>query len=104
MKIIDSYVGITPKLSGTGNIKYRLWVDDTGGLFIQIIENDASGTYSKFAFSVSQYQSQRDSANKLGQLDGYAVEDNQQTTIDDNNNGAFLKAALTHLLGKKVTR
>lgn len=98
MKKIESYVGTAQKVSGTGEIKYTLWVNNQGDLFIQLIDNDESGTYSQNAFSVSQYQSSRSSDRKLGKLEGYNINTDAKSSVDDNNNGAFLKAALIHLL------
>lgn len=98
MKRIDSFVGIAPKLVGDGNIQYCLWVDKQGKLFVQLEHNDKSGTFSKLLFSVSMYESMRKSPNSLGDMQGYDIESKTYKSSQDNNNGAFLKAVLNHLL------
>ena len=98
MKKIEDCDFIAPKLSKTGSIKYRLWLDASGLLYVQIIENDASGTFSKYLFSVSKYQAERNSTKPLGSLEVYNTETEMNEIVDDNNNGAFLKAILVHLL------
>jgi hypothetical protein len=98
MKKIESCVCSAPKLSGTGNIKYCLWVEIAGNLYVQIIENEASGTFSKLLFSVSKYQSERTSTKTLGKLEAYNLESEKFEDVEDNNNGAFLKAVLINLL------
>lgn len=98
MKRIEPCVFSAPKLSGTGDIKYCLWVDNAGGLYVQIIENKASGTFSKHLFSVAKYQSLRASTIALGKLEAYSLERNKLEEVEDNNNGAFLKAVLKNLL------
>jgi len=100
MKKIVSYIGVAPKLSGIGSIEYCLWIDEQGRLYVQFVKNEASGTFSNFAFSVSKYESLRDSEKPLNQLEGHDVESGVCKMTDDNNNGAFLKAALRHLLDK----
>lgn len=98
MKKIDSFVGIAPKLVGEGNIQYCLWVDKQGKLYAQLEHNDKSGTFSKLLFSVSTYESVRNSSNSLGDMTGYDIESHAYKLSQDNNNGAFLKAVLNHLL------
>lgn len=98
MKKIESYIGVAQKVSGTGEIKYSLWVNKSGSLFIQLIDNDASGTFSNHVFSIQQYESIRHSIEKFVNLEAYDVKNGKKIKADDNNNGAFLKAALIHLL------
>jgi len=98
MKKIDKCEISAPKLSETGNIKYCLWIDITGNLYVQMIENQASGTFSKYLFSVSKYESERTSSKALGSMEAYNIENNAIENVDNNNNGAFLKAVLIHLL------
>jgi len=100
MKRVGSYVGIAPKILGEGNIRYCLWVDKQGDLYVQLEHNDNSGTFSALLFPVSKYQSMRYSTNALGELQGYDIESKAFKLSQDNNNGAFLKAALRHLLPK----
>ena len=98
MKRIENCVISAPKLSKTGSIKYCLWVDEIGSLYVQMIENEDSGTFSNHLFSVSKYQSERRSTKALGSLEAFNIGNNTFEKVDDNNNGAFLKAVLIHLL------
>jgi len=98
MKKIGTETHNAPKLSGTGDIKYLLWIDAVGGVYIQIVGNDASGTFSKYLFSVSKYQSERANTKALGNLEAYNIERKEAEIVEDNNNGAFLKAILRSLL------
>lgn len=95
---IDNYVASAPKLSKAGSIKYCLWVDEKGSLYVQLIENEESGTFSNHLFSVSNYQSKRKIKKALGHLEAFNVESKKIERLGDNNNGAFLKAVLLHLL------
>ena len=65
---------------------------------MQMIENEESGTFSNHLFSVSKYQSERRSTKALGSLEAFNIGNNTFEKVDDNNNGAFLKAVLIHLL------
>ena len=85
MKKIESCVCLAPKLIGSGNIKHCLWVDNKGGLFAQIVENKASGTFTRFLLSLSKYQSARNSAKALGKLEAYNLESNEFEEVKDNN-------------------
>ncbi|WP_126526347.1 hypothetical protein [Stutzerimonas stutzeri] len=98
MKKIENCVISAPKLSKTGSIKYCLWVDEKGNLYVQMIENEESGTFSNHLFPVSKYQSERRSTKALGSLEAFNIGNNTFEKVDDNNNGAFLKAVLIHLL------
>jgi hypothetical protein len=101
MKQIGNSEFSAPKISKTGNIKYCLWVDVEGALYVQMIENDASGTFSKYFFSVSKYKSERLRTRPLGGIEVYNIETCVTETVNDNNNGAFLRAILLHLLPEK---
>ena len=98
MKKIGTETHTAPKLSGTGDIKYILWIDAIGGVYIQIVDNDASGTFSKYLFSVSKYQAERATSKALGNLEAYNIERQEAEIVEDNNNGAFLKAILRNIL------
>ena len=101
MKQIGKETHTALKLSGTGDIKYILWIDAIGDVYIQIVDNDASGTFSKYLFSVSKYQAQRASSTALGNLEAYNIESQETEIVEDNNNGAFLKAILRSLLPER---
>ena len=98
MKQIQSAVAEAPKLEGNGNIKYRLWVDGEGNLYVQFDKNDETGTFSGLLFSVAKYASVRDKPNSIGQPNGYDLADKTQKISGNRNDGAFLKAVLLHLL------
>lgn len=98
MKKIDPFLGVTPKLEGQGDIKYCLWVDSKGALYVQIVENSSSGTFSKCLFSVSKYLFLRNCTDKLSSLEGFDISTNKVIPVEGNNNGAFLKAILRNLL------
>ena len=98
MKKIEGCEFSAPKLSKTGSIKYCLWVNFEGSLYVQMIENEASGTFSEYLFSVAKYQSERTSTKALGSIEAYNIESGKSEIVDDNNNGGFLKAVLVHLL------
>lgn len=86
------------KIRGNGLIKYHLWIDKTGELYVQILENEESGTFSKFLFSVSKYAGNHKNDKAIDNLEGYDIEENTFTTVKDNNNSGFLKAALRNIL------
>ena len=65
---------------------------------MQMIENEDSGTFSNHLFSVSKYQPERRITKALGSLEAFSIANNTVENVDDNNNGAFLKAVLIHLL------
>ena len=98
MKRIGNEIYIAPKISGNGNIEYALWVDTDGNLYIQITGNEDSGTFSNYFFSVSKYQTNRYSKKALGNLEAYNFRTKKIEIVEDNNNGAFLKAVLQNLL------
>ena len=102
MKQIANYFANAEKISGNGTIKYCLWVDDTGKLYVQFAENEAnatsSGTFTSLLFSVTEYASIRDCNLDIGHPKGLDASDGTRKIASNNNNGAFLKAVLRHLL------
>lgn len=102
MKQIANYFANAEKISGNGTIRYCLWVDDAGKLYVQFAENEVNaaspGTFTSLLFSVTEYASIRDSNSNIGNLIGLDASDGTRMTASDNNNGAFLKAVLRHLL------
>ncbi len=98
MKKIESFTGKAKKLIGPGHIEYCLWVDEGGGLYVQMLHNDASGTFSNLAFPVSRYANNRNLSESLSNLEAFELDSKKSTTVLDNNNGAFLKAVLRDLL------
>lgn len=98
MKQIQSAIAEAPKLEGGGKLKYRLWVDGEGNLYVQIEDNAAAGTFSKLLFSESKYSSVRENTESIGQPVGYDLAEGKQRVSTNTNDGAFLKAVLRHLL------
>lgn len=102
MKKIEGFIWSAPKSKENGEIKYCLWVNETGNetceLYVQIIDNDGGGTYSKNLFSVSEYQPYRNSNENPDQLKFFNVEKKEHDVSNNNNDIGFLKAVLRHLL------
>lgn len=102
MKQISNYYADAEKISCNGTIRYCLWVDDTGNLYVQFEENKANatspGTFTSLLFSVTEYASIRHSNADIGHPTGFDAKDETRKTASGNNNGAFLKAVLRHLL------
>lgn len=98
MKQIQSAIAEAPKLEGSGKLKYRIWVDGDGNLYVQIEDNAAAGTFSEMLFSMSKYAPARKNTESIGQPVGYDLVKNEQRVSANTNDGAFLKAALRHLL------
>lgn len=92
-----------PKIGGVGKLKYQLWVDGSGSLHVQIVENPEGGTFSPWRFSVAKYGSARNGTRSLGQLVGLDAQGKEQDG-NNNNDDAFLKAVLRHLLDGGVTK
>ena len=100
MKQIQSAIAEAPKLEGSGKLKYLIWVDGEGNLYVQIEENAAAGTFSEMLFPVAKYASVRKNAESIGQPVGYDLAKSEQRVSANTNDGAFLKAVLCHLLPK----
>lgn len=93
-----SYIGRAPKLSESGEIEFTLWVDEAGSLYVQMLGNAASGTFTDHVASVAKYASLRKSKDSLGAIDVVNPETGSTHCARDNNNSAFLKAILQYLL------
>lgn len=91
-----------PKLAGSGALTYQLWVHGDGGLYVQIVKNTESGTFSPWRFPVVKYASRRNSTGSLGQLFGFDADEKEQEG-NNNNDDAFLRAVLKHLLDDEVS-
>lgn len=103
MKQIHTTNNEAPKLSGFGNLKYQLWVDSSGSLYVQIANNAAAGTFSPLLFSVAKYASKRTRSQSIGNPAGLDLSGSVERQSEDNNDGAFLKAVLKHLLDGDVS-
>lgn len=85
-----------PKIGGVGTLEYKLWVDDDGWLYVQIIKNSDGGSFPQYCFPVAKYAPGRN-RNNLGQLVGLDLDWNEQN-VEDNNGDGFVRAVLRHLL------
>lgn len=85
-----------PKIGRGGTLEYQLWVDDVGGLYVQITKNSDGGSFPRCRFLVAKYAQARNS-NDLGQLIGLDMDGKSQEVVDNNGDG-FLRAVLRHLL------
>ena len=97
MKQIHITNNEAPKLGGDGNLTYQLWVDDSGSLYVQVVKNSKEGTFSQWRFPVAKYASGRSNTKLLGQLVGLDAQGTEQEG-NNNNDDAFLRAVLRHLL------
>ena len=93
-----TYLGKAPKLRGRGFISYRIWFDQSGKQYIQLMCNTQTGTFSEMLFSVQQYAPACHSSRSIGLPQGYSLNCDGIVESNNNNDGAFLKAALRHLL------
>ena len=91
-----------PKLAGSGALTYQLWVRGDGSLYVQIVKNTESGTFSPWKFPVAKYASGRNSTGLLGQLLGLDA-DGKEQECRDNNDDAFLRAVVKYLLDDEVS-
>lgn len=102
MQLIPGFSGEARKFGGEGLIRYLLWVDDSGNLYVQfsdnIVDTPSPGKFSGLLYSVAHYAPIRQSEVKIPHPHGYDLEIKTWVTKKDNNNGAFLKAVLRHLL------
>jgi hypothetical protein len=101
MKKIHITDDIAPKIGGVGSLQYQLLADGSGSLYVQIVKNTESGTFSPWKFPVAKYASRR-STGSLGQILGLDADGKEQQGRD-NNDDAFLRAVLQHLLDDKAS-
>jgi len=84
-----------------GYIKYSLWIDADGALYVQITENmintDHPGTHSKLLFKVSEYTRYIDSDNAIEAVSGLNIETGSWEISSDNNDRGFIRAILRQL-------
>ena len=98
MKIIQHFNAEARKLTRDEKIKYSLWVDDGGSLFVQFDGNEKAGSFSKLLFSVSKYASIRNTTYSIGFPEGYDLQDKKVKNSKNENDRSFLKAVLIHLI------
>ena len=65
---------------------------------MQIEKNGAAGTFSPLLFSVTEYASKRSETQSISQPLGLDLTRGVVMPSANNNDGAFLKAVLKHLL------
>jgi hypothetical protein len=94
---------IAPKLKGSGALEYQLWVDASGSLYVKFKENSDAGTFSHLGFSVAEYVALRNDTKSIEQPIGFDLEGARRPSMN-NNDGAFLKAVLCHLLDEGVSK
>lgn len=106
MKKIEGFSGKAPKQRGGGHILYELLVDEHGELFVKFkdneIETERPGTFSAVCFPVRRYADKRNTDEDIGHPTGIDEVSREEVTPSDNNNGAFLKAVLRHLLPSRT--
>lgn len=97
-KKIDAYVGEAHKINGKGTIEFTLWVDSSGSFYIQMISNELSGTFTTHVIPVKKYASLRNSESAIGSIEVVDLINGERIKVQDNNNGAFLKAVLRDII------
>ena len=90
--------GAARKLEGSGLLRYSVWEDKNGAQYVQIVENDEAGTFSRLLFSVDGYGPVRTQRAKLKDVQGVDLQTGMEEPVSDNNVGAFLKAILIDLI------
>jgi hypothetical protein len=97
MKRINTEKLSAQKIGGKGEIEYCLWVSNMGELYVQLESNDG-GTFSNLLFSVTKYAAFRNDQAPITEVEGYDLNNGRTIPSSNNNDSAFLKAALRHLL------
>lgn len=93
-----THLSKAPKLNGRGFISYRIWFEQSGKQYIQLMCNTQTGTFSEMLFSVQQYAPVCHTRRSIGFPKGFSVNCGRVVESNNTNDGAFLKAALRHLL------
>ncbi|SIO06886.1 hypothetical protein [Salinivibrio sp. ES.052] len=101
MNKVERFEGEAPKIKGDGSIRYHLWTDDQGALFVQLSANEVDtaspGTLDQYLFPVAEYIDRRCEESQLNVTQGLRVETESPERVENNNTSAFLKAVLRHL-------
>ena len=104
MKVIkiggQEIFGEAKKVSVDEYLKYKLWVDENYELYVQIEDNDNTGSFTGRAFRVSDYVNKYRADAALKTTIGYDVKTGSSVKCTGNNDAGFLKAVLQHLLHK----
>lgn len=101
MNKVEQFEGEAPKIKGRGSIRYHLWTNDRGALYVQLSSNEidttSPGTLDQYLFPVAQYIDSRCEESQLNVTEGLRFESGSLEKIENNNTSAFLKAVLRHL-------
>ena len=95
---LPNFKGRAKKLRGSGYIEYCLWFDDNGNAYIQIVNNENSGTYPNLLFSVSKYAPSRDKNEGIEGIEGIDPKTRIPKSSNNENDSGFIKAILRDLL------
>jgi hypothetical protein len=95
MKKINTVNLSAKRMSGNGEVKYCLWVNKEGELYIQLQENEEGGTFSSILFSVQKYVHNMDETSNLF---GFDLNSGKEVRSKNRNDPAFLKAVLKNLI------
>ena len=95
---IKGYVGVASKLLSDGNIKYSLWVDTSGKLYMKLEKNDGGGSFSKYLFPVSDYARFRGIDEAIKKPMGYDTTSGDFKESKYSADPGFIKDVLKHLL------
>lgn len=90
------------KIGGAGTLEYQLWVDNAGYFYVQLKGNTEAGTLSPLLFSVAEYAPHRNSSVSIGKPGGIKLDTGNKRQSGNNDDGAFLKAVLLHLLDDRA--
>ena len=101
MHIVEQFEGKAPKVKLKGLIRYNLWTNDQGALYVQMFENDVDtehpGTLNNYLFPIAEHIHDRCSDSKLDVTQGLSVDTLKLVNVKNNNTSAFLKAVLRQL-------
>lgn len=101
MNKVEQFEGKAPKILGDGAIRYCLWTNDQGALYVQMYENDldtkSPGTLDRYLFPIAQYIDSRCKESQLNVIEGLLADSGDWGKVENNNTSAFLKAVLRHL-------
>ena len=98
IKKIKSYIAKARKVSGIGEVEYCLWVDDLGRLYVELVNNEESGTYTPLVYRIADYVDSYKNEAALKIKKTYNAETGKIVGSDNSNDAGFLKAALLDLL------
>lgn len=102
MKVIkcdgEDFTGEAPMVAGDGNVTFKLWINEEGGLHVQLKKQEKGGACSNLLFSVSEFSEDRKSGGAIERPRGYDLATNEYKFSNNTVDPGFLKAVLQHLL------